>query len=225
MIRPTFIQLITMYLGLVLLLFVFFPTGKTGADESKPQIDLSLSPVQQLFNIHNMKPGDWMTRTLTIQNKGNQDFMYQSGAYFISGSKMLYNQLVMTVSAGDEILYEGKLSGFNGFEKRPLAHLEEEELTYTVEFPYESGNEFQGLTTKVAFHFAAGMLPEKVTESVGAVPVNGDPSSFGSALPKTGEINPIIFYLIGLALIAAGIVLYRKKRNPFIWMTGKGRSQ
>lgn len=225
MIRPNFVQLIAMYFGLVFITFVLFPIGNTGANESTPQVDLSLSPVQQLFNIHHMKPGDWMTRTLTIQNKGNQDFMYQSGANFISGSEMLYNQLVMTVSTGDEILYEGKLSGFNGFEKRPLAHLEEEKLTYTVEFPYESGNEFQGLTTKVAFNFAAEMLPEDVVESVGSVPVKGDPSNFGSALPKTGEINPIIFYLAGLALILTGIMLYRKKLNPLVWIVEKGRSQ
>lgn len=223
--RPNFLKLIAIYVGIVLFFILLLPIGKSGAEENTREIDITLAPAQQLFNVHNIKPGDWMTRTLKVQNKGNQDFVYQSSASHLSGSELLYNQLEMTVSAGSAVLYEGKLSGFTGFEKRPLAHLEEEELTYTVEFPYESGNEFQGLTTKVAFYFAAEMRPEEVAESVGAIPVTGNPPTFGNVLPKTGEVSPMIFYLSGFIILLLGCVMYRRKMEPMIWTLEKGRSQ
>ncbi|MBO1915115.1 hypothetical protein J4G37_61100, partial [Microvirga sp. 3-52] len=46
-------------------------------DTKKKDIDITLSPKDTLFNISNMKPGDWAPRTITVKNSGSKDFTYQ----------------------------------------------------------------------------------------------------------------------------------------------------
>ena len=56
----------------------FFPVTSVFADDEndtdKNEIDISLSPTDTLFDISNMKPGDWAPRTITVKNSGKQRF-------------------------------------------------------------------------------------------------------------------------------------------------------
>jgi LPXTG-motif cell wall-anchored protein len=201
-------MLMGVYCMLLLTTVIFFPIGKTGADTSTPEIDLSLSPGNYLFTIDQFKPGDWANRTLTIQNKGNQNFTYNMSAKHEVGSKMLYENLMLIVKNSNETLYSGALSDFKGLDPRFLSHFTEEDLKFTIEFPDELGNEFQGLETEVAFQFTT------IGTGVGAddpiIPSDSPGESIGSttgSLPNTGESYPLLMTVIGVLIMTTGVVL------------------
>ncbi|WLD91511.1 TasA family protein [Alkalihalobacillus sp. AL-G] len=192
---------IVLYSLLALTLVIFSPIGSTGADESSPVIDIAASPSGVLFDVSNIKPGDVMNRKVSIQNKGNKDFTYTTKADFKSGSDLLYNQLELHIQDENGSLYDGKLSEFKGFDPRSLAQKTQEDITFSVEFPWESGNEFQGLATKFTIEFSAeGVIP----------PGNGEPPTNDGDLPKTGESNPVWYYLSGIMLAGLGLGVLRK---------------
>jgi hypothetical protein len=61
----------------------------------------------------------------------------------------------LKVSDGTGKLYEGPLNGLQYFPLGTIASFQKTSLTFTVALPYETGNEFQGKTTSVAFDFSA----------------------------------------------------------------------
>ena len=147
----------------VLSLISFVPAAKSYA---APNLDLDTIPDSYLFKISNMKPGDYATRTLTILNPGKRSFTYQSRAEFTGGTENadedlkdgvdLYNEFLLKVWSLDkddnskaELLYGGKLKDFEGLDPRYLPSNSAEDLRFRVDFPYELGNEYQGL----AFNF------------------------------------------------------------------------
>lgn len=203
---------------LVLLIMINFSLVPIQASNEVDQIDLSTTPESQLFKIENMKPGDWLTRELVIRNNSNESLNYDMLAKYVSGSEKLYNQLTLEVLKDDEQIFKGKLSEFTGFTKRTLAESKEETLTFTVEFPPESGNEFQGLQTEMSFQF----LTDTNDLLLGQTAM---PSDHGSSLPQTGSlINPIIFYVGGLLLFVSGAILFFiKPTRLFSFVFGRGK--
>lgn len=197
------LTLIVMY-GLVIIFVFFIPIGFTTASEDIKEIDIMTTPEKVLFEIHNMQPGDWATRELEISNSGKQDFGYIFSAKKSSGSEKLYNELHLTIEdESGKSIYDGSLGNFEKLEARNLKVNTKEKLTFTVEFPYELGNEYQGLVTEVEFKvYAEGTLG-------GLIPVDN-----GLKLPKTatGYINVIS---IGAALLLLGmiVILFIKIRN------------
>lgn len=140
-----------MGLSVLLLGLTFYSSGQALA-ASNP-VDISISPDSLLFDITNMKPGDWAERTLTIQNRGETHFNYNTKAEFKGGSEKLYNEFLLEVMDSSGPLFEGKLSNFTQLEPRYLKSFHEEDLKFTIRFPYELGNEFQGLQFEVVFKF------------------------------------------------------------------------
>ncbi|HEU5139289.1 MAG TPA: LPXTG cell wall anchor domain-containing protein [Bacillales bacterium] len=225
--KPQLFKWVLLYSLITLTFVVFMPIGNTGASGAPKEIDLATDPGEYLFKIANMKPGDWADRTLTIQNKGNQNFAYTVETQRKSGSEMFYNQLMLKVSDSKGVLYEGKLGGFSGFENaRPLASFSEEDLQFKITFPWESGNEFQGLATEVALKFyVEGDMPPAGNDpsgepndptNEGSQPTTGgdDSSVLDSILPQTGETNPMYYYMAGFVLVMAGGALFAVKRRP-----------
>jgi LPXTG-motif cell wall-anchored protein len=148
-------KLAFLYGILGLFVILYFPINQTGADQSSPNIDLSLSPVDYLFNIENLKPGDSITKELTIENIGNKKLNYKMESKFQSGYSPLYNKLKVKVIFDGIPLYEGDLKDFSGLPSRTLSYFSEEKLTFTVSIPYDLGNEYQGKNTEVYFYFYA----------------------------------------------------------------------
>ncbi|MGF2618194.1 CalY family protein [Rossellomorea aquimaris] len=189
---------------LTLMFFSAVNLATASPDESIPEVDIATTPTKVLFNVDNMKPGDWADRTIKISNKGKQDFTYTMSTHLKSGSKKLYNELTMKVSDEKGELYNGKISDFSGLESRELAKLAAEDLSFTVEFPPHLGNDFQGLSTEVEFKFfVEGTLG-------GLLPVDGP------KLPETGT-NTFAFLALGTilslsSLVMFGIQRYRRKR-------------
>ena len=222
-------KLILIYTCLLLVAAVFIPIGNTGADSSTPEIKIDTLPESVLFNIKDFKPGDWAPRVLTIQNNGNQDFSYNIQSRMKSGSEKLFNVFQLKIKDSSGVIFKGDLKDFKGLDPRPLAAFSEEKLTVTVEFPYVSGNEFQGLYTEVEFVlYAEGKneLPppdtEEPDEDNGSTPSgnnNNPPGKDTGSLPQTGEDNPIFIILAGLFISMSGLALLLVKKsiisNPF----------
>ncbi|MFC7371426.1 LPXTG cell wall anchor domain-containing protein [Fictibacillus iocasae] len=213
-IYSTRFQLSIIFSCLLLAIIVFAPIGKTGADSSAPEIKIDTFPQSVLFEIDHFKPGDWAPRVLTVQNNGNQDFSYDLTSRLKSGSEKLYKQLDVKIEDDQGILYEGNLNNFTKLPPRKLAKFTQEKLTITVEFPYESGNEFQGLETVVAFTLVAeGDAPvHPPADGDGKTPNQGSQPNTGT-LPKTGEEDPLLLIVTGFFITAAGLILLLSKKS------------
>ncbi|MGY3714789.1 LPXTG cell wall anchor domain-containing protein [Sutcliffiella cohnii] len=188
-------------LTLMLLLIPFTTFAETITQDA--EVDLYIKPHKELFNLRNVKPGDRAERLLTVGNSGKQNFNYIVSNKFVSGSEKFYNELLLKVFSGKDLLYEGMLHEFSKLDPRKLASKEEEDLTFDIEIPYELGNEFQGLATQFQFNiYVEGTLG-------GVLPVD-------NKLPttSTGMFNYII---AGLVLVSGGSALYilnrRKNRH------------
>jgi LPXTG-motif cell wall-anchored protein len=164
------------------------------------ELDISTSPHKLFFNVSNLKPGDRITKELTVLNKGTQDFTYLFTNRFITGSEKFYNELRLEVSDKKSILFKGNLKDFQKLESRALKTASSETLSFTVEIPFELGNEFQGLNSEFQFKlFVEGTLG-------GVLPVDGP------KLPVTGtEYFKIL--LLGAAVFTSGLMLYFYSRK------------
>lgn len=175
---------------------------KTSAESKLQEIDIATSPEKVLFDISNFKPGDWAERTLTIQNKGREDFKYLSSSRLKEGSEKFYNELFLKISDESKILFEGKMKDFNKLDPRFIAKNDSEQLFFKVVVPEELGNEFQGLGCEVVFKFyVEGTL-------AGTIPVDGP------KLPETGT-NMFNILVAGAILVLTGSTLqfFIKKRR------------
>ncbi|HJF33030.1 MAG TPA: hypothetical protein K8V56_14810 [Sporosarcina psychrophila] len=136
----------------------FFPMTSVFADgennTNKNDIDISISPNDTLFEINNMKPGDWAPRTITVRNVGSKDFAYQMQLEN-SGEKKLFNELLLEIKVDDKELYQGKLAAFKSLPARKLTRGSGENLDITIRFPEHLGNDFQGLGAAFVFTFTA----------------------------------------------------------------------
>lgn len=169
---------------------------------AQKEIDIATSPHKIFFNLTNLKPGDRVTKILTVYNNGKQDFNYLFSNKFITGSEKFYHELLLKVTDSEKILYEGKLKDFHKLDARGLASGTEEKLTFTVEIPFKLGNEFQGLGCEFQFKlYVEGTMS-------GVLPIDGP------KLPNTatGMFN---LMAIGIALIIGGFILF--------WMMNKKR--
>ncbi|MER2049241.1 MAG: hypothetical protein ABTA23_13420 [Solibacillus sp.] len=200
-----------------------FPVTSVFADDEKTsennEINISLSPMETLFDITNMKPGDWAPRTITVKNIGSKDFDYLIQLQN-SGDEKLFNELLLEIKAEDEALYQDKLAAFKSLPIRKLATGSEENLDLTIRFPEHLGNEFQGLHASFDFIFTAegnDSETETVQEvMIGKIDSSGSPMSGGPRL-SNDTTNLFNYMLIGGALGVGGIVLiitiyYRKLR-------------
>lgn len=191
-----------------------------GEDDTEvKEIDISITPTDTLFEVSNMKPGDWAPRTITVKNIGSKDFEYQMQLQN-SGDEKLFNELLLEIKAGDEELYQDKLANFKSLPIRKLTTGNEENLEVTIRFPEHLGNEFQGLHASFDFIFTTegnDSETETVQEvMIGKIDSSGSPMSGGPRL-SNDTTNLFNYMLIGGALGVGGIVLiitiyYRKLR-------------
>ncbi|WP_167751286.1 TasA family protein [Lentibacillus salicampi] len=174
------------------------------------EIDINVNPEEYLFNITNMKPGDWAPRTIQVQNEGTKAFKYVATVQNNGGSEKLFDELWLEVKGADSDLYDGKLAKFDGFLPRNLSPSSEEDLTFFIRFPEHLGNEFQGLETNFILTFQAeGNVDHDQAASAGKV---GDG---GSPLPNTAT-DMFTCMLIGIAFVVTGGIvyfLYRIRQN------------
>lgn len=200
----------------------FYPVSSVSADgendKVENEIDISLSSNENLFDISNMKPGDWAPRTITVQNSGTKDFVYLIQLQN-SGEKKLFNELLMEIKAGDIELYQGKLAEFQSLPERKLTSSTEEKLDITIRFPEHLGNEFQGLSSAFVFTFTAEGKDNTVVQAMTKGQVASSsfgPTTAGFNLPMSSNISNLILFGTVLLVVAGGFLLMilRRKVRP-----------
>ncbi|GAB3804978.1 hypothetical protein [Virgibacillus kimchii] len=191
------------------------------ADE---EISIGVSPEDTLFQVENMKPGDWAPRTVTVENRGAQDFSYIMHMENEESDK-LFRELLLEITASGTALYDGKLADFENLEERFLEQGEQEELELTIRFPEELGNEYQGLNTAFTIIFTANSTQEEAavelpgfigsdatpssdSEASSAGGSSGSSSGIGGTLPQTAT-NIFLFLILGGVLLVNGLLLYK----------------
>lgn len=197
----------------ILTLVIVMGSKSVVAEEEGREIAIDVLPGDILFNVHNMKPGDWAPRTITVQNNGTKDFTYQMSLRN-DGEEKLFNELLLEINDSKTVLYEGKLADFTKLSPRNLSTSKQEKLDLTVIFPEYLGNEFQGLDAEFSILFTAEGKKSQLAEvSVDGMIGSGD-SQTQSFLPNTatGIFNLL---LVGAVLLISGlfILLYKKWRK------------
>ncbi|MGR9048695.1 TasA family protein [Halobacillus faecis] len=220
---PIFLKIFSIY-SICILVFVFLPPiGSTQASENASEIDLSTSH-ERIIDIENFKPGDYAVRTFALNNNGTEKLQYTVTSSRKSGSEKLYDQLAFTLAIEGEEVFSGYLPDFEKISGRKLEANGSNEMTLKIEFPYESGNEFQGLATEIVFTFFAEgdvppvSIPDEGTDSPQRQTGQQVVPSEGGVLPQTGEESPFHYYLVGGLLLTLGTFLYirsflRKKQG------------
>ncbi|WP_281658647.1 TasA family protein [Halobacillus sp. Cin3] len=211
-----FLKIISIYSIFILLFVLFNPVGSTQALENQSRINISTSQ-DRMLNIKNFKPGDYAVRSFSLANEGTEAVQYAMTSYLKQGSEKFYEQLQFILEINGEQTYAGRLSDFQDVTLKSLDANHLDEMKVRIEFPYESGNEFQGLKSDVVFHFHA--------ESFFPSPNNGEGSGLQEPfidrwkegfLPQTGENSPWAYYITGAILMITGTVYYmlsRKRRQ------------
>ncbi|MBM7690901.1 LPXTG-motif cell wall-anchored protein [Peribacillus deserti] len=126
-----------------------------GAYAASSEIDIATDPENFLFQVDNLKPGDWMPREITIKNQGTKNFQYTAVIGSHKSHKNLFENLKLEVKENSNLLYTGLLKDFKGFGSRILKSGTSEKLLFTVTMPYELDNSFQGSSAEVEFKFVA----------------------------------------------------------------------
>ncbi|MED1561982.1 hypothetical protein AJ85_19365 [Alkalihalobacillus alcalophilus ATCC 27647 = CGMCC 1.3604] len=226
--KTRFIYILVTALTVFLLVSLSIQYSHQTLAETNP-INISTSPDSFLFQVDNMKPGDWAERSLTIQNRGSEDFTYNSEALFQGGSKKLYNEFLLEIETVNGPLYKGKLSDFTGFEPRHLKTQHEEDLSLIIRFPTELGNEFQGLEFEVELKFVAegGEQPQEPIDEDGDTdsavekaqrPISesdlGGKVKDGQILPSTAT-DSYNYLALGICImvLASILYLYNRRKN------------
>jgi LPXTG-motif cell wall-anchored protein len=151
-------------LFVVIFLFFSFSINNINAEEIVKEIDISTSPHKVFFNITNAKPGDTFSKIIKVENKGTKDFNYLFSNRLLSGSDKFYNDLILTVTDKTGEIYKGKLKNFEKSFSRSLKSEADEDLSISIYFPLELGNDYQSLTCEFQFKFyvegtLGGFLP------------------------------------------------------------------
>lgn len=202
---------------------------KTYANE----VDIILIPNEKfLFNISNMKPGDWAERELRVKNGGEKDFNYSIRVDNKQSDRKLFNELDLKVYEGDKsiLIFDDKLKNFTGFKPKPLKKGVTDSLFFQVEMPYELGNQFQQTSAYFEIIIVAAANTSTTPEdsddpvkqpdsNVKPTPVNPGTNdtqlpvaSQGPKLPNTAT-NLYLLLTVGLILTTVGLtIIYVNKR-------------
>jgi len=206
----------------VMLIILFFISGIMNHKTYANEVDIILIPNEKfLFNISNMKPGDWAERELRVKNGGEKDFNYSIRVDNKQSDRKLFNELDLKVYEGDKsiLIFDDKLKNFNGFKPKPLKKGVTDSLFFQVEMPYELGNEFQQTSAYfeiiiVAAQNTTTTPPVKQPDrNVKPTPVNAGTNetqspvaSQGPKLPNTAT-NLYLLLTVGFILTTAGLTI------------------
>lgn len=205
----------TLYVVIMTIIFIIvaIPTNIFASGNENNEIKLTIIPGDSLFDIDDMKPGDWAPRSITVQNAGEMDFQY-GVTMENNGSEKLFNEILLEVHNNDKELYHGKLANFDSLPLRELSVRSSEDLDFTIRFPEHLGNDYQGLDVHFSLLFTAeGKLGKTEEVTIDSKLGSDDVQKSGLTLPSTAT-NIFTLMLIGVGLLISGglLVIIKKKR-------------
>ena len=121
-------------------------------------------PASSFVSIGDLIPGDWATRTVTVENTGSVPFTYTIAASNEGGPASLMwtdkvDGLQLTVSGDAGQIYSGAVSDLAGIASGTTVPAGDTEvLTYVFSLPSSAGNDFQELTQGIGITYDATQL-------------------------------------------------------------------
>ncbi|MEN2768719.1 TasA family protein [Ornithinibacillus xuwenensis] len=216
-------------IAFILTAFISYPSVSAESDNSMlAEIDIGIQPDDVLFDIDNMKPGDWAPRTITVQNIGKMNLDYSMHVKN-NGSTKLFNELMLEITDSSQTIYSGKIADFDNLPLRSLKSSTEEDLEITVRFPEHLGNEYQGLDSSFTFIFTAEGTEDPGGDNPGeedpddgsdtddkdyeGVDGSVDSGDGGSELPDTATNMFNFLFIGGILIISGGLIALLARRN------------
>jgi LPXTG-motif cell wall-anchored protein len=180
------IKIKTLKFSFILLFIVclFIPSYQTFAADGEGLIEIK--PDRILFNTTKLAPGRSIEQVLTIQNTKEISFVYDSKAKFVNGYRPLFNELALSIWDSSKLVFDGKLSEFNGLGNRRLDSHYAEDLKFRISMPSHLGNEFQGKKSMFEITFIIKENIENPDQGQGADPAPGDGEG---STPTSPELN------------------------------------
>ncbi|CAM3895272.1 LPXTG cell wall anchor domain-containing protein [Mesobacillus thioparans] len=185
-------KLLTVFIAGIFIVTVFFYEIAVYAEEN--EINIHVIENGFIFNVDDLKPGDWMPRDLVIKNDGKQDFKYTAQVGEKNSYKGLFEELELLVKKDTNVLFDGKLKDFKGLNPRVLPKGSQENLFFQVTMPYELGNEFQGSAAEAEIIFYAEAItntPPSCEEDPSQVGC-GQPSGETPKGPNTPDVKDVV---------------------------------
>ncbi|WP_010196808.1 hypothetical protein [Bacillus sp. m3-13] len=184
---------------LILVVFTLFtPSLVFAQPTNNPIYNITTKPEKILFDISDFAPGDWSEKIISLKNIGSKT-SYTMELNHKSGSEKLFNEFFLNIEYENKELFNGKIKDFDGLKQSIFEEKESHEYVFTVTFPHESGNNFQGLKTEFEL-----IIKAKGNESVSTPEQSG-------VLPNTAG-NAYDFILYGLFIFGIGIVVFLSQK-------------
>lgn len=122
-------------------------------------LDISTTPVSQVFSLTDLVPGDSATRTVSVVNNGNVDFTYgidATGTGTALWTDPTYG-LELLITYGTTTYYNGLISELstNTAPDLSLTTGASQDLSFKVTLPLGADSSFEGLLETVTFTFEA----------------------------------------------------------------------
>jgi hypothetical protein len=150
-------------------------SGEEWSSGDPKEVDIVTDPTEYLFQLSNMRPGDSVSKSLTIKNNGNRNFSYFTEIKYESGSREFIESLQLTIDDQRGVnLYSGSLLNLNmeSFEKRYLSILAKDLLVFTITFP-DSGRNQNYLQNKIAIFELSLKAEEHINRDLGFKKITG----------------------------------------------------
>lgn len=195
----------------IIILFIYFlnPLPIHAFQNKLVEINGDFTKKGILFELDNLKPGDYGERKITIKNNRNKEILYDFQVLHVDGSEKLLHEFKLLIKQNDAILFDDKLVHFSSINDLPLKVNEEHNILLSFEFPSEAGNEFQGLHAEASFNIIAHDNLISDTSSLHFLSDSSPPMN--TTLPQTATTLFSLLF-IGSILLFLGmfIFLYRK---------------
>jgi hypothetical protein len=113
-------------------------SGEDWGNGEPKEVDIVTDPTDYLFQLSNMRPGDSVSKSLTLTNTGSRNLSYFTEIEYKSGLREFIESLQLKIddTRGDN-LYSGTLLNLNteSFAMRYLPVMAEDLLEFTITFP------------------------------------------------------------------------------------------
>jgi hypothetical protein len=163
---------------LVVLVTTLIATPASGEEWSNGEpreVDIATDPTDYLFQLSNLRPGDSVSKRLTITNNGKRNFSYFTEIDYKSGSREFIESLKLTISdPSGNSLYSGNLLNLStgSFEMRYLPVLAKDSLVFTITFP-DTGEVQNSLQNKTAMFELSLKAKEHISRDLGFNKITG----------------------------------------------------
>jgi hypothetical protein len=185
---------LTLFISCLYILSLPRDTFALGIQVNGGQLGIKVSPNQALFNVSNMAPGWQGSARLDVSNAGQGSFTYSLRTVLNSGDQTLLNALILNLKdSRGNTLYNSSLGNLQNLQLGTLSQGADAGFAFTVTFPSNLGNQYQGLVSSVNFLFTAaapesggGGWPVPTVQTIAASAVTSSSAALNGSITSNG---------------------------------------